>query len=143
MKSAIILCIALFSTAAYAGSDRSEEELKAHIIALDTEGWNAWAKNDPTWFIHNTTDSFVSISSTGVSSKSDVVKDVPGDCKVSSFSLSDFSFTQLDENAVLLTYTANQDAICGSEKAPSPVRVAVNYVRRHGRWLEVMYIQSP
>lgn len=143
MKSAIILCMALLLTAASAASDRSEEELKAHIIALDTEGWNAWAKNDPTWFIRNTTDSFVSISSTGVSIKSEVIEGIPTDCKVLSFSLSDFSFTRLDENAVLLTYTANQDAICGSEKAPSPVRVAVNYVRRHGKWLEVMYMQSP
>lgn len=143
MRGAIILCMALLSTTAFAGPESSEEELEAHIIALDTEGWNAWARNDPTWFVRNTTDSFVSISSAGVASKSEVVQGVPGDCKVSSFSLSDFSFTRLDENAVLLTYTADQDAICGGEKAPSPVRVAVNYVRRDGRWLEVMYMQSP
>lgn len=66
-----------------------------------------------------------------------------GDCKVSSFSLSDFCFSRLDENAVLLTYVAHQHAICGSEKVPSPVRVAVNYVRRDGKWLEAMYIRSP
>ena len=143
MKRAIVLCMALLSTTAYAGSDRADEALEAQIIALDTEGWNAWAKNDPTWFVRNTADSFVSISSTGVASKSEVVRGIPSDCKVTSFSLSEFNFTRLDENAVLLTYTADQDAICGSEKAPSPVRVAVNYVRRDGKWLEILYMQSP
>jgi len=143
MKIVVILCTALLATTAYAGSDHPDDRLEAQIIALDTEGWNAWARNDPSWFIQNTTDSFVSISSTGVASKAEVVKGVPGDCKVASFSLSDFRFTRLDENAVLLTYTADQDAVCGSEKAPTPVRVAVNYVRRDGKWLEAMYMQAP
>jgi len=143
MKSAIILCMALLATPVCAGSELTDADLEAQIIALDTEGWNAWARNDPSWFIQNTTDSFVSISSTGVASKAEVVQGVPGDCKVASFSLSDFRFTRLDENAVLLTYTADQDAVCGTEKAPTPVQVAVNYVRRDGKWLEAMYMQAP
>jgi hypothetical protein len=49
----------------------------------------------------------------------------------------------LDKNAVLLTYTATQDAVCGGEKAPSLLRVAVNYVKRNGKWLEAMYMQAP
>jgi hypothetical protein len=49
----------------------------------------------------------------------------------------------LDKNAVLLTYTATQDAVCGGEKAPSSITVAVNYVNRDGRWLEAMYMQAP
>ena len=143
MKIAILFSTMLLVGTACAGSNPSDDELKDQIIALDTDGWNSWAKNDPTWFVENTTESFVSISSSGVASKAEVVKGVPADCKVSSFSLSDFSFTRLDENAVLLTYIAHQDAMCGTDKAPETVRVAVNYVRRHGRWLEAMYMQSP
>ena len=72
-----------------------------------------------------------------------MVRGVPTDCRVTACSLADFQLTALDENVVLLTYTATQDAVCGGEKAPSSVQVAVNYVRRGGRWLEAMYMQAP
>ena len=49
----------------------------------------------------------------------------------------------LDKNAVLLTYTATQDAVCGGKKAPTNLQVAVNYVNRGGKWLEAMYMQAP
>jgi hypothetical protein len=49
----------------------------------------------------------------------------------------------LDKNAVLLTYTATQDAVCGGKQAPAKLQVAVNYVRRGGKWLEAMYMQAP
>jgi len=52
-------------------------------------------------------------------------------------------FIVLDRNAVLLTYTATQDAVCGGKKAPTTLRVAVNYVKRDGKWLEAMYMQAP
>jgi hypothetical protein len=62
---------------------------------------------------------------------------------VAAFSLANFKFVVLDKNAVLLTYTATQDAICGGKKAPTTLQVAVNYVQRGGRWLEAMYMQAP
>ena len=65
------------------------------------------------------------------------------DCQVASVSLADFKFVMLDKNAVLLTYTAAQDAVCGGKQAPRKLQVAVNYVKRGGRWLEVMYMQAP
>ena len=143
MKTVIALAIALTSAPIFAGPNHADDELQSHIITLDTQGWEAWKNNDPKWFIANTSDSYVSISSTGISSKADVVKGIPTDCQVKDFSLAGFKFTQLDTNAVLLTYTATQDAVCGGEKAPSVVHVAVNYVRHDGKWLEIMYMQSP
>ncbi len=120
-----------------------ESSLEARIIELDTQGWEAWKNNDPQWFIDNTAENFQAISSTGISSKAEVVKGIPADCKVAAYSLSDFNFTMLDRNAVLLTYTATVDAVCAGEKAPSPIRAAVNYVQRDGKWLEAMYMQAP
>jgi len=146
MKSLIVLSIALLLTPAIGfaqATSSTEKALEERIIALDRQGWEAWKNNDPTWFRDNTTDGFVSLSSDGISNKAEVVKSTATDCKVTSYSLANFKFSKLDENAILLTYTATQDAVCGGKKAPPTLQVAVNYVRRGGRWLEAMYMQAP
>lgn len=123
--------------------NEDDKALEARIIKLDKQGWEAWKANDATWFKQNTTDDFVSISSDGISSKDQVLKSVPSDCKVTAYSLADFQFFILDKNAVLLTYTATQDAVCGGKQAPVKLQVAVNYVRHDGNWFEAMYMQAP
>ena len=146
MKTLFALPMILLWTATIAAGEANQATdaaLKAKIVALDTQGWEAWKRNDPSWFQANTTESFISISSDGISNKSEVVKATATDCIVKSYSLADFKFLVLDTNAVLLSYTATQDAVCAGKKAPATVRVAVNYIMRGGRWLEVMYMQAP
>ena len=146
MKNLLLLLVVLFASASTSTGqteDPADAGLKAEIIALDTQGWEAWKNNDPAWFQENTTEGFISISTDGISNKAEVVKATSTDCDVKAFSLADFKFIVLDENAVLLTYTATQDAVCGGKKAPVTLRVAVNYVKRRGRWLEAMYMQAP
>lgn len=146
MKNLLVLVVVLLTSAGSAFGqtvNKVDKALEGKIIALDKQGWEAWKNNDPTWFKENTTADFVSISSDGISSKAEVIKSTTTDCKVASFSLADFRFIVLDKNAVLLTYTATQDAICGGKKAPATLQVAVNYVNRGGRWLEAMYMQAP
>ena len=118
-------------------------ELEKYIISLDKSGWEAWKNNDPSWFQANTTEEFLSINSDGVSNKEQVVKSTLADCKVKSFSLADFKFVLLNNNAVLLTYVANQDGTCGGKGLSPKVRVSVNYVRRNGKWLEALYMETP
>ncbi len=146
MKNQLVLAIGLLAVtpAAFAqAADATEKALESKIIALDKLGWQAWKNNDPSWFEKNTTEGFISISSDGTSTKAEVVKSTATDCKVASYSLANFKFFMLDKNAVLLTYTATQDAVCGGKKAPTNLQVAVNYVNRGGKWLEAMYMQAP
>lgn len=124
-------------------TDSIERALETQILQLDKQGWEAWKNNDPAWFIENTTESFRSISSSGISTKADVVRAVPTDCQVTAYSLHDIDFTLLDRNAALLTYAATQDAVCGGVKAPSSIQAAAIYVKLGGRWLETMYMQAP
>jgi hypothetical protein len=141
---ALVLVLLVSSSGSFAQTkEKTNELLEAQIIKLDKSGWEAWKNNDPSWFEQNTTDNFKSISSGGISSKADVVRAIPTDCNVAAYSLFDFSFTVLDENAVLLTYKATQDAVCGGVQAPATLMVAVNFVKRGGRWLEAMYMQAP
>jgi hypothetical protein len=146
MKNKLALAIGLLGVthAAFAqATNATEKALESKIIALDKQGWQAWKNNDSRWFERNTTEGFISISSAGTSTKAEVVKSTATDCKVASYSLANFKFFMLDKHAVLLTYTATQDAVCGGTKAPTTLQVAVNYVNRDGRWLEAMYMQAP
>ena len=148
MKNRLVLVLAIalltVSPATFAqAANATEKALESKIIALDTQGWQAYKTNDPNWFEKNTTEGFISISSDGTLNKAEVLKSIANDCKVASFALANFKFVMLDKNAVLLSYTATQDAICGGKKAPTNLQVAVNYVNRGGKWLEAMYMQAP
>jgi hypothetical protein len=88
----------------------ADKALEARIIELDKQGWEAWKANDATWFKHNTTEGFVSISSAGISNKAEVIKSTPSDCKVTAYSLSDFTFVMLDMNLLVRRLTGRDFA---------------------------------
>ena len=146
MKKTIIILISFLTIAANTFGQTKiskEEKIKEQIIALDKSGWEAWKNNNAEWFQNNTTEEFLSINSEGVSNKAQVVKSIAADCNVKSFSLDNFKFVMLNENTVLLTYIATQDGVCGSNKLTSKVRATVNYVKRGGKWLEALYMETP
>ena len=140
----ILLVLLAFNTTASAQTINSKDtKLKSKIIALEKSGWNAWKNKDAEWFKENTTEDFLSINSDGISDKAQVVKSTPVDCSVKSFSLDNFKFVVLSEQAVLLTYIAMQDGECGGKKLTSRIRASVNYVKRNGKWLEAFYMETP
>lgn len=146
MKKLIMLSVILLATASTAFGQAkmsNESKLEAKIIALEQQAWQAWKDRNVAYLQANTTETFLSISAEGVSDKAQVLKATPTECKVKAFSLHNFKFVMLDTNAVALTYTAKQDAVCNGKKAPAKVRAVVNYVRRGDRWLEAMFMQTP
>ena len=146
MKKTIIILISFLAIAANTfGQTKTskEENIKEQIIALDKSGWEAWKNNTAEWFQNNTTEEFLSINAEGVSNKAQVVKSIAADCDVKSFSLDNFKFVMLNENTVLLTYIATQDGVCGGNKLTSKIRATVNYVKRGGKWLEALYMETP
>ncbi len=140
----ILLIASFFYTASFAQTTISKNaKLEAKIIDLEKSGWNAWKNKDAEWFKTNTTEEFLSINSEGISDKDQVVKSTPIDCNVNSFSLDNFKFVIFNKNTVLLTYTAIQDGECGGKKLTTKIRASVNYVKRNGKWLEALYMETP
>lgn len=140
----LLLVTLVFNAATFAQTTISKNaKLEAKIIALEKSGWNAWKNKDAEWFKANTTGEFLSINSDGISDKAQVVKSTPVDCNVTSFSLNNFKFIMLSEQVVLLTYIAIQDGECGGKKLTSKIRISVNYVKRNGKWLEALYMETP
>ena len=120
----------------------NKEKIKEQIIALEKSGWEAWKNKDAKWFQSNTTREFLSVNSQGISNKEQVVKSIATDCNVKSISLDNFRFVLLNENTVLLTYTAVQEGECAGIKLKK-VRASVNYLKQNGKWLEAFYMETP
>jgi hypothetical protein len=42
-----------------------------------------------------------------------------------------------------MTYTAMQDGVCSGKTIPAKVRASVVYVKRGGKWLAALYMETP
>ena len=139
----LVLAAGISSITHAQGNKANNDKVHAQIIALETAGWQAWKNNDAEWGKKNTTEDFIMVFGNGIRNKAASVKATTNECKVKSFSLSDFQFVMLNENAVLMTYTALQDAVCGGKTNAPKVQASVNYVKRGGKWLEAFYTETP
>ncbi len=144
-KLMMILMIAIgVSSVAYGQTKMSKDsEVEAQIIALEKAGWEAWKNKNSAWYQTNLTEDYLLVNSEGVNNKSQTVKSIAGECEVKSYSLDNFKFVMLDKNTALLTYTGMQDAVCNGKTIPATVRSSAVYVRRGGKWLEALYMETP
>jgi Domain of unknown function (DUF4440) len=141
----MIMMIAIAASSLALGQTRMSKasKVEAQIIALEKAGWEAWKNKDGSWTRDNVTEEFLLVNSEGVSNKTQVVKSTATDCEVKSYSLDGFKFVTLDKDSVLMTYTAMQDGVCSGKTIPASVRASVVYVKRGGKWLEALYMETP
>ena len=141
----MILVIAIgVSSVAFGQTKMSKDsKVEAQVIALERAGWEAWKNKDAKWFQENTAEDLVEVNSDGVFNKAQIINALPTDCDVKSVALNNFKFVMLSKDAALLNYTATQDGVCGGKKLAPQVRATVNYVKRGGKWLEAMYMETP
>ena len=143
MIMVILIAIAALSFAFGQTKMANDSKIEAQIIALEKAGWEAWKNKDSSWTRDNVTEEFLLVNSEGVSNKMQVVKSTATDCEVKSYSLDNFKFVTLDKDSVLMTYTAKQDGVCSGKPIPANVRASVVYVKRGGKWLEALYMETP
>ncbi len=142
-KIMLILMIATgVSSVTFGQKMMTDPKTEAQIIALEKAGWEAWKNKDISWVQKNATDEIMVITSTGVGDKAQYIKDALT-CDIKSVALDNFKVLMLDKDAAVMTFTAMQDGMCGGEKIPAQVRSTVNYVKRGGKWLVAMYMETP
>lgn len=118
--------------------------MKEDLIKLEKQSWEAWKNNDGKFFENFLSDDHVEVQTGGVSSKATVVKGVTsGVCHVKTYALDHFEVRMLATDSALLTYHETQDTDCGGQPVPSPCWVSSLYIRRDGRWWNVLYQQTP
>lgn len=120
-----------------------KDALKATLVGLEKQSWEAWKNHDGKFFQEFLSDDHVEVGFGGPTNKATVVKGVAGaGCTVRSYTVDNFELAMFAADTALLTYHAAQDTMCGGKPVPSPVWVSSLYVRRGDRWLNVLYQQT-
>jgi hypothetical protein len=116
----------------------------ASIRDLEFKSWVAWKAQDAAFFEQFLSDDHVEVHGYGVANKAAVVGAIrSAGCIVGSYSLGPLTLVHTSPDSVLVTYRAEQSTKCGSAAVPSPVWATSLYVKRAGRWFNVLYQQTP
>ena len=142
--TAVLGALAMAGLAAPALAAPSPEPLEAKLIAMEQASWVAWQGHDGKFFDRFLSDDHVEVGIGGPGDKKGVVAGVAGGgCTVASYAVDHFSFTRFSPDSALLTYRATQDTKCGGAPVPSPVWASSFFVKRNGRWQNVLYVHTP
>jgi hypothetical protein len=116
----------------------------AAIRDLETGSWIAWKAQDASYFEGFLSEDHVEVHGYGVTTKANVVDGVRrAGCVVQTYTLGPLTLTPVTPDSVLVSYRAEQDTRCGNAKVPSPVWATSLYVKRSGKWVNVLYQQTP
>lgn len=116
----------------------------ALIRELESKSWVAWKAHDAAFFEQFLADDHVEVHGYGITDKTAVIAGVRSPaCVVQSYSLGPFTVARTSPDSVLVTYRAQQDTLCGGARVPSPVWATSLYVKRAGRWVNVLYQHTP
>ena len=140
----ILMIVIGVSPVAFGQTKMSKDsKVEAQIVALEKASWEEWKNKNGGWFQTNLADDALNVSGAGVSNKAQIVKFTAGECEIKSYSVDNFQFVALDKNAAMLTYTAMQDGVCSGKTIPASVRASSVYVKRGGKWLQALYMETP
>jgi len=141
LVSSIFLALLISAVPLCAENNQAVEN---SLKSKEQAGWQAWKDKDPKAFSDMVPDDVVNIADGMIErSKQQMLKDLSsGTCSVNSFSLSDFSFLWVDKDAVMLTYTATQDATCGGKKQPDKVIASSLWVKKGGKWMSPFHQET-
>jgi hypothetical protein len=151
MLAKSLLLGAIFATvttsAAAAGPSESVTPTSADealVRDLESKSWIAWKNKDARFFEWFLADDHVEVHGYGIVGKSTVVEGIRSSaCVVQSYSIGPLSVITVSPDSILVTYRAEQETLCGIAKVPSPVWATSLYARRSGRWVNVLYQQTP
>lgn len=140
MKRAALAVLLTLSPALASDDDAA---VKDTVTALEQQSWVAWQGHDGGFYERTLSDDHLDIHDSGIIGKKQVVAGVDGGfCTVKSYALGDMRFTRVSADTAMLVYRASQDTACGKTGVPSPAWVTSLYVKRDGRWQNLLYEQN-
>ena len=115
----------------------------ADIQAKETSAWEAAKKKDWDAFGKVLASDYIEVMDDGVKDKAATMQAVK-DLDLTDYSLSDWKLLPIDKDAVIITYTANNEkgTLKGVAFPAGPYREAAAYVNRNGEWLAVYYQET-
>jgi hypothetical protein len=113
----------------------ANEATEQKLVEMEKSLWEAWKNHDSAPFQKMLSSDSVNVTPAGVASTEQAVKDAASpDCKVNSYSVEYPKAIWIDKDAVLLTYKATQDAVCGGQKPPETVWASSLWVKKGNEW---------
>ena len=148
MKRFIMCLITILAIAlpfAQWGECQTDETTKQELMKVVQGMWQAWQNQDPQPFEQNLASDGILVSHQGPQTNAEVIKDVAGkQCQVKSFSVDAKSarLTKIDSNTYIITYKAEQDAVCQGNKLPSPVYASEVWIKHGSDWKNHFYQET-
>jgi hypothetical protein len=144
--AAVALCVVALAVAlpldrvAMAGEKVADE-----LMAREKGVWDAWAKGDIAELGKQMHEKTISVTSGALTSgRENVISSYKeAACEVDSFLLEGMKAHHINENTVILTYKAQQDATCAGVKLDPKLLATSVWVRDGGEWLVASYQETP
>ncbi len=114
------------------------------IVELEKKLWMAWEKQDPTPVADLMRDDAKLVGPWGTWEKSAWTKALTDKyCTVRSWSIGDVEVSKIGKGAVLLSYTAEQDATCKDGPVDPRIVVSSIWVKDGNAWRNKLYHEAP
>ena len=120
------------------------EDTEHPVVELERRGWQAAVNRDNEADAALLADDFQNIAEYGVWDKTKFAQTViDPNYLLKAFSVSDVRFSQPAPTVVLLTYKATQVGTDHGKPLPSPLYISSVWVKRDGKWLNVLFQDTP
>ncbi len=144
--TSVLLCIFCITFLAIpTGRAMQHEDVKQNLLKNIQSLWQAWQNYNPEPFKQWMSQDLITISAQGSGNLTEFLQQLSSkQCQVKSFSIDEAGarFTKIDDNTYVITYKAEQDAMCSGTKVPSPVMVSEVWSKKDGKWKEYLYQET-
>jgi hypothetical protein len=116
----------------------AQSNLEAEIIEMETDRWEGWKDQDPTPYEKYLAQEVVWVGAMGITTgKAQVLEGASGgwSCDVKGYAFDDMKVHRVADSAIIITYKASQDAICGENILPTVIYASTVYVKKGDKWL--------
>jgi hypothetical protein len=123
---------------------QSEEAIRKELLKNIKVLWQAWQSYNPEPFKQWMSPDAVIVTAQGSMELSEFLEQLSSKmCQVKSFSVDQAArLTKIDDNTYVITYKAEQDAVCAGTKSPSPVVVSEVWSKKDGKWKAYFYQET-
>ena len=122
----------------------AQDDLTKELATIEKALWKGWAAADVKPFEMHLAENAVQIGPWGITEgKADVIADIAsGECQVEGYEQEQWKAHRVSESTAILTYTAEQDAVCDGEKVPENIAVSAVYVWEEDGWKSASYHET-
>ena len=147
---AILIALVFLSVSIAAQTPRpktgAQSNVQQELVRIETGFFEAWKAKDQTYFRDHMPENGIFWSDAGTFSRDQQLQEQQAAakaCTVEGYGLSDFGVLPLATGAYLLTYKAEQYAICNGEKMPVHLNGSSIYIFKAGRWQAIYRAEVP